>query len=194
LDNFPQGTPNRLEPRFEYTLPADGRYFVAVTPSMVTFNTTTCCGYGSFRDTNMVARNFGSYKLTIKGVKPSLVRINIDVKPGSNALTHMNVKSKATIPVALLSSAQFTPLDVDVTTLTFGAEGNEPSLRKCAKEGEDLNGDGVPDLVCHFETQAAKFTDQHNAAIVKGKTKKDKGAIAFEGNGMLKVHPVHTPD
>jgi hypothetical protein len=33
-----------------------------------------------------------------------------------------------------------------------------------------VNGDGLPDLVCHFETQLAAFQPGDTVGILKGKT------------------------
>jgi len=131
----------------------------------------------------------GEYTLTISGVTPSVLHINIEVKPGSGEFAPVNPKAKGTIPVALLSSAEFNALEVkiDPKTLTFGSTGIEQSLRRCGKEGEDVNGDGLLDLVCHFDNQLAKFAEDEDVGIVQGVT---NAGLPFEGRGMLKVVPV----
>ena len=40
-------------------------------------------------------------------------------------------------------------------SLTFGHSGDEKSLAFCDPGGQDVNGDGLPDLVCHFDNQLA---------------------------------------
>ena len=48
--------------------------------------------------------------------------------------------------------------------------GGEHSLGFCNRGGEDINGDGLPDLVCHFETQSTGFQSGDTLAILMGKT------------------------
>jgi hypothetical protein len=54
--------------------------------------------------------------------------------------------------------------------LTFGRTGQEHSLDFCNTGGEDVNGDGLPDLVCHFDTQATGFHSGDTLGILMGKT------------------------
>ena len=42
-------------------------------------------------------------------------------------------------------------ITVSDVTLRFGATGEEASLVRCGLAGEDVNGDGLRDLVCHFD-------------------------------------------
>ncbi len=131
----------------------------------------------------------GDYNLVITGVSPSTQQISIDIKPGSRELAPINPKSKGKIPVALLSGNGFSAMDVKPASLTFGSTGNEASLSKCNSAGEDVNGDGLLDLVCHFENQAAAFKASDLEGVVRGST---KSGAAFEGRGYLKVLPVRT--
>jgi hypothetical protein len=75
---------------------------------------------------------------------------------------------------------------VDTSSLTFGASGNEASLHRCDLGGEDVNGDGRLDVVCHFENQEAHFTPGVLEGILRGKTTAGR---LFEGRGVLKVVP-----
>jgi hypothetical protein len=131
----------------------------------------------------------GDYILTISVVAPPVQQINIEVKPGSGDLAPANPKARGTIPVALLSSPEFNALDIkrDAKNLTFGSTGDEQSLRRCGKDGEDVDGDGRLDLVCHFDNQLANFADDEDRGTVRGTTNDGK---RFEGHGMLKVVPV----
>jgi hypothetical protein len=167
----------RIDPPFR--LPRTGKYTVAVTTFPVNLTHK-----GTLLATQPVTN--GKYTLIISGVTTLMQQINIEVKPGSGDFAPLNPKAKGTIPVALLSSKDFNALDVEVNnkTLTFGRTGEEYSLKRCAKEGEDVNGDGYPDLVCHFDNEMAKFRRGDLSGVLKGKT---KSAKPFQGHGDLKT-------
>jgi len=98
-------------------------------------------------------------------------RISIDIKPGDTT-NPINLKSQGKIPVAILSSSTFNaPATVDTSSLTFGSIGTEHSLAFCNANGEDVNGDGLLDLVCHFDSQASSFQLGDAAGTLKGKLK-----------------------
>lgn len=129
----------------------------------------------------------GDYTLVLtRATTRQVQQISIDIKPGSTGLAPINPKSGGKIPVALLSSTNFNALTVNQATLTFGRTGSEASLSQCGKDGEDVNGDGLPDLVCHFDNQKAGFQKGDTVGIVHGQT---TAGAAFEGNGFLKVVP-----
>lgn len=167
----------------------DGRYLVAVTPFNVTFIfTAPTPQLGNNRPMSN-----GRYTLVISRTL-SIIPVAIDIKPGKVEYeAPVNPKSKGNIPVALLGAPNFDPFQIqaDVNNLTFGATGDEKSLRRCSPEGEDVNADGHLDRVCHFDTQLSKFTEHHEDGILKGKT---NSGTAFEGNGPLKVHAVRRPE
>jgi len=131
----------------------------------------------------------GDYKLVISGVTPAVHQITLDVKPGSSDRAPINPKSNGKVPVALLSDNSFNAMDIDPATVTFGSNGNEPSLSKCNPAGLDVNGDGLLDLICHFDNQKANFHYDSLEGIARGKTRK---GVAFEGHGLLKVTPTLT--
>ena len=129
----------------------------------------------------------GSYSLLISGVSMSVVEyINIKVKPGSEVRAPLNPKAKAHIPVALLTSASFNALQVDRSSLTFGASGDEASLVRCNQQGSDADGDGDLDLVCYFNPQDAGFEVGDLEGTVKGKM---ASGGKFEGSAPLMVWP-----
>ena len=94
----------------------------------------------------------------------------IDIKPHSDP-NSINTNSKGTIPVAILSTPDFdAPSEVDKDSLTFGITGDEDSLAKCTKSNEDVNGDGLEDVVCHFYTQLTGFQVGDTVGILRGTT------------------------
>lgn len=176
------GSASTLDARIDnFVVPSSGVYYVGVS------------GYPRFfQDGGSVTADSspaGDYDLVITGVSPAVHQISLDVKPGGSDRAPINPKSKGKIPVALLSDSSFNALDIDQATLTFGATGREASLSKCNSAGQDVNGDGRLDLVCHFENQVAGFGYDSLEGIARGKTRSGK---AFEGHGVLKVVPTLT--
>jgi len=165
-----------------FRLPATGTYTVGVSSYPRFFNN------GGTLMSNSLHPSLanGSYTLLLSGVSPPQQQINIDIKPGSGELAPVNPKSRGKIPVALLSSAEFNALDANRQSITFGATGTERSLHHCGNDGEDVNGDGLADLVCHFENQVAGFDHGDLEGILRGQTVDGR---QFEGRGLLKVVP-----
>lgn len=110
--------------------------------------------------------------------------VDIDIKPGSDP-NGINTKSRGTIPVAILSTPDFdAPNQVDKTLLTFGRTGDELSLAKCTKSAEDVNGDGLLDLVCHFNTQDTGFRVGDTVGMLHGQTTDGR---TIEGSDSVRI-------
>ena len=108
----------------------------------ITFNFHDC-DYGD---------NAGS--LTVEIWAP--FEFTIDIKPGSMK-NPVNVGSKGVIPVAILGSDDFDVMDVDVASLAFGPNGAPEAHGK--GHPEDVNDDGIMDLMLHFRPQACGVVD-----------------------------------
>jgi hypothetical protein len=174
------GSAMREDARIDnFTLPKTGKYWVGVSsfPRELTHNGFSTSDFLDFTSN-------GRYTLLISWAAPTMQHVNIEVRPGSKELAFINPKAKGSIPVALLSSEKFKPLEVDQESLTFGAKGGEKSLVRCNKNGADLNHDGTPDLLCHFDSQVAGFQPGDTAAHIKGKKNDGK---PFQGRGNLKA-------
>jgi hypothetical protein len=73
---------------------------------------------------------------------------DVDIKPGSFPNSINPNYSKGIVSVAILSTDDFDALNVDVSTVAFGPDG-----AMAVHEGghmEDVNEDGLTDLVFHF--------------------------------------------
>lgn len=113
--------------------------------------------------------------------------VAIEIKPGSVSPTPINIKSSGKIPVAILSAANFNALrEVNASSLTFGREGDERSFASCNMNGEDVNGDGLPDLVCHFYTQETGFQAGDAQGVLKGLTYSGQ---VIRGTGAIQIVP-----
>jgi hypothetical protein len=102
--------------------------------------------------------------------------ITIDIKPGKTP-NSLNLKSRGVISVAILGSETLDVADVDVSTLTFAPNRAAPVHRK-GGHPEDVNDDGLVDLVSHFYTQESGIAFGASEACLSGKL---LDATPFEG-------------
>jgi hypothetical protein len=95
------------------------------------------------------------------------------------------VHSKGNVPVAILSNAAVdAPNRVDRSSLTFGRLGTEASLAFCSSRPKDVNGDGLPDLICYFRKQQLGFEMNDTHAVINGKT---VDGIPFIGTDSVSI-------
>lgn len=110
--------------------------------------------------------------------------VDIDIKPGKMP-NSVNRRSQGKIPVAILSESTFyAPSEMNLKSLTFGRIGDEASLEKCNPAGEDVNADGLLDLVCHFRTPATGFQSGDTQGVLMGET---IGGIKVKGADSVRV-------
>ena len=84
------------------------------------------------------------------------IMVDIDIKPGSDP-NPINQGSNGLIPVAIFSSPEFDATTVDPATVELGGAGVavRGKADKSMAHAEDVNGDGLVDLVVQVETSAA---------------------------------------
>jgi Leucine-rich repeat (LRR) protein len=103
---------------------------------------------------------------------PCAITVEIDIKPGSQPNT-INLGSRGLIPVAILSSESFDATTVDAGTVSLSGAGvavRGKGDRWMAHE-EDVNGDGLIDLVVHIVTENLNPDDfQEGYAVLTGQT------------------------
>ena len=113
--------------------------------------------------------------------------LTIDIKPGSFP-NSINPGNEGSIPVAILSNPTFdAPSRVDQTNLLFGRTGDEDSLDFCSG-AEDVNGDGLLDLVCHFTTGLTGFQKGDTQGILKAYTT-DLSPVFILGRDSVRIVP-----
>ena len=110
--------------------------------------------------------------------------MQIDIKPGSFP-NSINPSSKGVIPVAILSTQSFNaPAKVDRLSLTFGRNGNEKSLTRAVLQ--DVNNDGLPDVLCFFDTQKAQFQPGDVQGVLKGMM---TDSVPIRGSDSVRIVP-----
>ena len=92
--------------------------------------------------------------------------------------------------VAVLGSADFDVNEIDPYSLVFDSmtvrvRGNRGPL--CSSE--DSNGDGVMDLVCHFEDDSDYWTGGDATACVTGSLRPEFGGTSIEGCDVICIVP-----
>lgn len=114
-------------------------------------------------------RNFDISDIAVS-VGRRLLTVRIDIKPESDNNT-VNSMSRGSVPVAIISSDDFDAVErVDASRLAFGRTGLERSLDRCGRGGEDVNGDGKLDLVCHFDIRRTELRAGDTEATLTGRT------------------------
>ena len=97
--------------------------------------------------------------------------IEIDIKPDSD-INSLNVGSSGVIPVANLSTSKFDALDVDPTSVSL-AGASVKLVGKSDKylcHQEDVNLDGMMDLVCQVYTAQFMVDEGETTAILEAET------------------------
>jgi len=130
--------------------------------------------------------------LTLERIAPP-PPVKIDIKPGSFP-NSINPDQNGTTPVAILSNEGFdAPALVDLTTLTFGSTGDEESLSYNGKNKatphcgfEDVDGDGLLDIVAHFVTDLCGFAEGDEVGYLKGTT---FDGVEFVASDSVRIVP-----
>jgi hypothetical protein len=123
---------------------------------------------------------------TIVAFERKAIAVTIDIKPGETPNV-INAKSTGTIPVAVFSSASFDATQIDPATVTLsGASVARNNQGAWQVSVSDVNGDGLPDMVLHFETDQLLLGPADTAAVVEGQT---LGGNTFRGtDSVLVIH------
>jgi len=115
-----------------------------------------------------------------------VVRVNIDIKPGSFP-NSINLGSSGSVPVAILSTENFDAATVDPSTVTLASAPVKMKGKGTPMASlEDVNGDGRLDLVVHVNTEALQLSDADTEAVLEGTT---FGGKRIRGVGSVSVVP-----
>jgi len=109
-----------------------------------------------------------------------LVELEIIIEPNA-----INPQANGVIPMLLVGDTDFDVTDIDVTTLQFGPAGAAP-VHRAGGHYEDVDGDGLLDIVSHFATQETGIARGDVSACVIGETFDGR---VFEGCDAISTRP-----
>jgi len=116
--------------------------------------------------------------------------VAIDIKPGSFP-NSINLGSHGNVPVAIFSTATFDAKTVNPETVTLaGAPVRRTAHGKLQASLEDVNGDGLLDMVVHIQTQALQLTSTDTEAVLEGET---FAGIPIRGVDTVRIVPPLLP-
>lgn len=150
----------------------EGGAWVDVTTSLDTTNNIIC---GS-------VTSFSAFAI----FEPIPLPVTIDIKPGSFP-NSINLGSGGTVPVAIFSTSTFDARTLDPTTVTLASAPVKLRGRGTPMaSAEDVNGDGLPDIVVHVSTEALQLHEIDTEAVLRGKTFDGR---AVKGQDTVRVVP-----
>lgn len=114
-------------------------------------------------------------------IGPNCLNVNIDVHPGDNQPV-VNLRSQGAVPVVILSTSTFDATKVNPLTVRFGRTGTEASPVHSSLQ--DVNGDGLLDMVLQFKTQSTGLQLGDSQAILMGRT---SDGTPFRGSTAIQV-------
>jgi len=109
--------------------------------------------------------DMGAYEYYI-----GIVEVSIDIKPGTYPNT-INLGSQGNVPVAIFSTSDFDTTTIDPTTVTLAGTSVKLKRKDTQMSSfEDVNGDGLKDIVVHFDITALELTVGDMEAFLEGET------------------------
>ena len=98
----------------------------------------------------------------------NFIPVTIEIKPPSAPPVPINPRSEGVTPVAILGSTSFDVNTVNQASVKFGPGNAAP--QKGSGHFEDVNNDGIPDLVFQFPTSAIGVRCTDTALFLTGQT------------------------
>lgn len=96
--------------------------------------------------------------------------VTVDIKPGEEP-NKINLRSRGTVPVAILSTPTFDASTVNPLSVTVAeAAVNLKPNGTFASSLQDVNGDGLLDMVIHISFPTLQLTNFATEVLVEGMT------------------------
>ena len=126
------------------------------------------------------------FALARYGTPPEGTTVSIDIKPGSFP-NSIRLGSGGNVPVAIFSAANFDATGVDPLTVTLASAPVQLKGKGTPMSSyEDVNGDGLLDLVVHVDASALALAETDTSAVLEGST---YGGQAIHGGDTVRVVP-----
>ena len=120
------------------------------------------------------------------GGDSAVTEVEIDIKPGSDD-NPINLGSRGTVPVAILSTPEFDATNVDAITISLAGAGVKIKKKGTAQAAsEDVNDDGLLDLVVHVVTGDLELSPEDTEAVL---TAQDFDGNALRGADAVRLVP-----
>ena len=114
---------------------------------------------------------------SVNGVPVSTLTVAIQIKPPAAAPVSINPKAQGVIPVAILSAPDFDAATVEAGSVHFGPDG---AINSSPSTLQDVDGDGLPDLVLHFKSEQTGIACGDTSVTLNGRTDAGKTFVGKE--------------
>jgi hypothetical protein len=122
------------------------------------------------------------------------INVHADIKPGSDPNSINCEKTNGVIPVGVLSRPRWSATTIDADSVRFGPSGakevhTDPNTGAALRHVEDLDGNGLPDMVFHFKSGDTGIRCGDTSATIRGIARDSRGAKPFIGGDAIRTVP-----
>ncbi len=171
--------------------PTPFRYFVVDSAGLILGDVDFSASegvWGSFHLEGVDVRLADGSAIAVQSFDTFFVlTVAIDVKPGSDTNT-INLGSAGVIPVAILSSPSFDATMVDPATISVSGASVKlvGNGKRYLAQPEDVNGDGLDDLMCHVVTDELELEIGDSVVVLEAST---YDGTAVTGQDFIRIVP-----
>lgn len=123
---------------------------------------------------------------TVVGLIPEAINVAMDIKPGDGE-NAINLKSRGSLPVAILGTSSFDVHDIDVSFIRVaGAPVRMKPNGQPMISFEDVDGDGLLDLVVQIDITQLELTSSDTEAKLTART---KNGVSIIGHDSIRLVP-----